>query len=320
MFADDKFSSYVHVVAAAIFNQDSQILIAQRPLDVHQGGKWEFPGGKVERGEQPLAALRRELKEELDIIPIISRPLIKIRHEYSGKRVLLDVWQVDRFRGTAVGCEGQALKWVAQSKLKNFRFPAANLAILTALRLPKRYLITPDPGEDWQGFLAILREVLRNGCGLIRFRAYTLSDDDYYRCAEELIRFCRDYSVYVLIDRHIEWVKTLGADGIHLNSSSLMESRRRPLRPTQLVATSCHNIEELLQANRIGSDLAVVSPVKATQSHPGRDGLGWQEFAALCDSAIMPVYALGGMRPVDMDRVWRHGGQGIAAIRSLWPG
>ncbi|MEN8128700.1 MAG: Nudix family hydrolase [Pseudomonadota bacterium] len=319
MAADDDFASYVHVVAAAIINQDCQVLITRRPLDVHQGGTWEFPGGKVEWGEQPLEALRRELEEELDVTPLVSRPLIKFRYEYPDKRVLLDIWQVDRFHGRPVGREGQALKWVVQSKLKDFRFPEANLPILAALRLPKQYLITPDPGEDWQGFLVILRKALRNGCGLIRFRAYTLSDEDYCRCAKEVIQLCRDYSAYVLIDRRIDWVEMLGADGIHLNSRSLMESQQRPLPLTQLVAASCHNLEELLQANRIGSDLAVVSPVKATRSHPGRDGLGWQEFAALCDSAVMPVYALGGMRPADMDRVWHHGGQGIAAIRSLWP-
>jgi 8-oxo-dGTP diphosphatase len=124
----------------------------------------------------------------------------------------------------------------------------------------------------------------------------------------------------VLIDRRPEWIEQLGADGIHLDSRSLMRLKCRPLiRTGLLVGASCHHLGELEHANQIKADFVVVSPVKATRSHPGCAGLGWRQFTFLCNKAAMPVYALGGTGPEDVSRARHCGGQGIAAIRSLWP-
>ena len=105
-----------HVVAAVIVNGSQEVLLAKRPLDRHQGGLWEFPGGKVERGEDVRAALMRELNEELGIIIQDARPLIKIRHAYPDKAVLLDVWRVTAFAGEPHGREGQPIEWVAAAE------------------------------------------------------------------------------------------------------------------------------------------------------------------------------------------------------------
>src|SRR5438876_1155385 len=113
-------SEIVHVVAAAIVNHDNQVLLALRPDHVHQGGLWEFPGGKVEPGESPHQALARELKEELGLELIAARPLIRVLHHYSDKSVLLDVCYADRTEGIAQGCEGQLIRWVDQSQLNNY--------------------------------------------------------------------------------------------------------------------------------------------------------------------------------------------------------
>ena len=83
----------LHVAAGVIRGADGHVLIAKRPLDKHQGGLWEFPGGKVEEGETAEAALARELAEELGIAVIAARPLIQVRHDYPDKQVLLDVWE-----------------------------------------------------------------------------------------------------------------------------------------------------------------------------------------------------------------------------------
>lgn len=313
-------SQYIHVVAAAILNLDQQqVLITRRAVNAHQGGKWEFPGGKVERGESPAQALCRELNEELGIMPVAHRPLIKTRYEYSDKRVLLEVWRIERYTGVPEGREGQPLRWVALANLGKISFPKANLPIVTALRLPERYLITPDPREDWPEYLNTLRRALEQGQVLLRFRANTLSDESYARHAAEFIALCHDHGTCVLIDRRPEWVNQLGADGLHLTSRILMRLNDRPIGPDQLLCASCHNREELVQAHRIDADFVVLSPVNPTESHPTLTGLGWQVFAALCDIARMPVYALGGMSVDDLSKIWQCGGQGIAAIRSLWP-
>ena len=102
----------VHVAVGVIKNNLDQILIAKRPDDAHQGGLWEFPGGKVEAGETLTQALARELREELAIEVQSITPLIQIQHDYSDKSVLLDVCLVDGFTGIAQGNEGQPIRWV----------------------------------------------------------------------------------------------------------------------------------------------------------------------------------------------------------------
>lgn len=316
----DDSAYFIHVVVAVIFNPLKRILITRRSSKTHQGGKWEFPGGKVEPCESATEALCRELNEELGIRPLEYSPLIKIRHEYSDKRVLLDVWRVVKFEGEPGGREGQPLKWVTANDLYRFQFPEANAAILTSVLLPSAYLITPFPQDDWGRFLADLQEALRNGVSFFRFRAHCLEDDEYVKLANQVVNLAHLNQAKVLLDRCPEWVEDLGADGLHLNSQTLMHINDRPLRqPNLLLAASCHNFTEIKQAAQIRADMVVVSPVKTTRSHPGCASLGWRQFGSLCNRAAMPVYALGGMKPEDIPQAQRCGGQGIAAIRSLWP-
>lgn len=125
----------VHVAVGVVFNSLGQILIARRHEGAHQGGLWEFPGGKVELGESVCEALFRELDEELGISIHTDRcvQLIEIQHSYSDKDVLLDVWLVSEFTGEAVGKEGQPLCWVTPDKLSEYQFPKANEAIIDAI-------------------------------------------------------------------------------------------------------------------------------------------------------------------------------------------
>jgi 8-oxo-dGTP diphosphatase len=96
-----------------------------------------------------------------------------------------------------------------------------------------------------------------------------------------------------------------------------MRLRERPA--TALVGASCHNAAEIAHAHALGADLAVLGPVQATPSHPAAAGTGWEPFAALTREARLPVYALGGMRPADLETAWRHGAHGISMMRSAWP-
>ena len=120
----------VHVVAAVVINANNEVLIAKRPQASHQGGRWEFPGGKLEEHELPEAGLVRELREELGILVTDSEPFIEIQHDYPDKSVFLEVWRVNSFSGEAYGCESQEIRWVSKSELSRYQFPDANLAIL----------------------------------------------------------------------------------------------------------------------------------------------------------------------------------------------
>jgi 8-oxo-dGTP diphosphatase len=128
-------SKRVHVAVGVIYNPQGLILIACRHDDAHQGGLWEFPGGKVESGETVCDALARELHEELGIVVLISScsQLLKIHHDYTDKVVLLDVWKVVKFDGEALGKEGQPLLWVEPKTLSEYAFPAANTEIIDAI-------------------------------------------------------------------------------------------------------------------------------------------------------------------------------------------
>ena len=125
----------VHVAVGVICDADQRILIARRADHLHQGGLWEFPGGKVETGETVQEALVRELQEELAIAvaPEGCQPLTEIHHDYGDKAVLLDVWWVRQFSGEPQGAEGQPLQWVAPHTLNDYPFPAANRAIIDAI-------------------------------------------------------------------------------------------------------------------------------------------------------------------------------------------
>ena len=127
----------IHVVAAVIYGDSEQILIARRPQHLHQGGLWEFPGGKVEAGESAYQGLVRELNEELAINVTTATPFMQVSHDYSDKQVLLDIWQVTAFTGQPRGVEGQDCRWVPLTELLGessaYQFPDANKSILQKL-------------------------------------------------------------------------------------------------------------------------------------------------------------------------------------------
>ncbi len=128
----------VHVVAAAVIDAAGRVLIAQRPSGTHLAGGWEFPGGKLEPGEERAAGLARELKEELGIAIAAPRPLMRVRHAYPSRVVLLDMWVVTRYTGEPKGLDGQALRWCAQEDLAAADLLPADKPIVAALRLPER--------------------------------------------------------------------------------------------------------------------------------------------------------------------------------------
>lgn len=129
--------SEIHVVAGAIADAEGRVLIAQRPRGRHMAGRWEFPGGKLGAGEDPYAGLQRELTEELGVTVREARPLIRLRHEYPDRRVLLDVWEVTSYDGEPQALDAQALAWARPDELPKHDLLEADRPIVTALRLPR---------------------------------------------------------------------------------------------------------------------------------------------------------------------------------------
>lgn len=311
-------TDWLRVVAATVFDDAGRVLLARRPAHLHQGGLWEFPGGKVEPGESLEQALARELEEELGILPRRSRPLIRIRHAYPDRRVELDVWRVDAFSGEPHGREGQPVEWVAPEELPEREFPAANRPIVNAVRLPDRYLVTGEPAGDPRRFLDRLEQALAGGVRLVQLRAKELPEAEYLRLAGQALERCRRHGARLLLNAPPGWVERVGADGVHLDRHRLASLEQRPLGSRHWVAASCHDARELARAEAVGCDFAVLSPVLPTASHPGAPILGWEGFAELADAARIPVYALGGVGPADIPRAHGLYAQGIAAIRALW--
>ncbi len=308
----------IHVAVAVILDETGRILLTRRPDHAHQGGLWEFPGGKVEPGEAVEQALLRELREELGIRPLSMQPLIRVPHRYPDRSVLLDVWRVTAFDGEPHGMEGQPLEWVPADRLADFDMPAADRPIVTAARLPSEYLITPEPGADHSVFLDTIGRALENGIRLLQFRVRRLPGATWRALAKEVMRLAESADAALLLNADPAHARQIDGAGLHLTSARLMALDSRPAADGW-VAASCHDAAEVRRACELGLDFAVVSPVNATASHPDAEPLGWQGLRTLTEAAMLPVYALGGMTRNDIGQARRHGAQGIAAIRGLWP-
>jgi len=126
----------VTVVAVALLDADSRILLAQRPAHKHMGGLWEFPGGKVEAGETPEAALIRELAEELgvDIRTSCLAPLTFVSHSYETFHLLMPLYVCRQWRGTLTAREGQNLAWVRAQRLRDYPMPPADEPLIPILQ------------------------------------------------------------------------------------------------------------------------------------------------------------------------------------------
>ncbi len=306
-----------HVVAGILRDAHGRVLLAQRGEGRHLAGMWEFPGGKVDSGETPLQALVRELGEELGVVVSASRPLIVVEHQYPSRRILLDVHEVLAHTGEPRGMEGQALRWLRPDDMVELPMPDADRPVVKALRLPTELVVTPEPG-DVETFLSELERTLERGARMLQLRTKTLEGRALSDLATRALARCRAHAATLLLNGTPQLALDLGLDGVHLDARRLADLSRRPLPSELWVGASCHDRRSVERAAGLGLDYATLSPVACTLSHPGSQPLGWSRFAELRAGIALPVFALGGLRPDDLDQARSHGAQGVAGIRQFW--
>ena len=306
----------VDVAAAVIQRPDGSFLLGQRPGGKIYAGYWEFPGGKVEQGEDVVHALVRELREELGIEVQRAYPWIVQRFVYPHAHVQLHFYRVVQWTGTPHPHEEQALAWTSMDDMQLSPILPANGPVLKALSLPTEIALTraTEIGIDAQ--LRNLEPALASGVRMVMIRERQLLAAQWSGFAKEVIERVEAAGGRVVVNDTIERARVVGARAVHLTSMELMQASSRP--DVALCGASCHDAIQLERAQSLALDYVFVGPVLPTPSHPSAAGLGWERFAALIAGCSLPVYAIGGMRRSHLERAWECGAHGVAMMRAPW--
>ncbi|XID75634.1 Nudix family hydrolase [Alkanindiges sp. WGS2144] len=310
----------VHV-AVGVVVQHEQVLICWRDAALHQGNRYEFPGGKVEAGETPEQALARELREELNIQVQHSIRAQQLHFNYPEKTVCLHVFLVPRFTGTPQGQQGQVLHWVAKNQLVNYHFPEANTPILRMVKLPEQYVITYPlaAGQDRQEWLN-WHIAQTPQASWLYLREKTATAEQYHQLVEDLNASRPDLKIMADFNQLESLVPVLPKiHGVHINQSTLMQCQQIAIPEQLFCFAACHDQLSVQKANQLKVDAVVLSPLHVTTSHQGQAALGWPAWQQLCQQSQVPVYALGGVNPQDITAIQQAGGFGVAGIRAFFP-
>jgi len=303
------------VAAAVIERPDGAFLLACRPDGKPYPGYWEFPGGKIEPGEDPRAALGRELKEELGIEVREATPWITRIYAYTHATVRLHFFRVTDWDGEPQPLEDQAIAWQRVGAPDVSPMLPANAPVLAALDLPAVMVVSNAAETGFDAWSLKLSAQVVSERLLIQIREKGLEPQRVQFLLSRALTRGTPFGARVVVNSDCgTWPQ---ADGVHLTARALMAARSRPAG--DLVGASCHTVEELAQAERLGMDYVVVGPVMATASHPDATLLGWEGFAALVRGHALPAYAIGGLTRADLAEAKRHGAHGVALRSAAFP-
>ena len=301
-------TTITEVAAAVIERPDGTFLLACRPEGKPYPGYWEFPGGKIEAGEDPRAALDRELEEELGIRVREATPWIQRVYAYTHATVRLHFFRVTAWEGEPQPLEDQAISWQPVEAPDVSPMLPANAPVLAALALPA-VMVVSNAAET--GFDAWSLKLSAQAVGerlLVQIREKGLEPQRVQFLLSRALTRGTPFGATVVVNSDCgAWPQ---ADGVHLTARALMESSARPAG--RVVGASCHDAHEIAHAARLGLDYVVVGPVKDTPSHPGAPTLGWEGFAALVHGSPLPAYAIGGLTRADLAEARRRGAHGVA--------
>jgi 8-oxo-dGTP diphosphatase len=306
----------VPVAAAVILRGDGKVLLAQRPPGKAYAGYWEFPGGKLEAGETPRAALVRELAEELGLAVRRAAPWLVQRYVYPHAHVELHFFRVFAWDGEPVGHDGQAFAWQTPGRFDVAPLLPANATVLRALELPGVYGITMAGELGEARFLERARAALDGGLRLVQVREKAWPPARQRALTEALLALAQPRGARVLLNGDADTARAWGCAGVHWTGAALAAAAARPAG--LLCGASCHTRAEIAKAGALGLDFAVLGPVHPTPTHAGAATLGWDGFAATAAEAPLPVFALGGLAHDDLDTAVAHGAHGVALRRGAW--
>ncbi len=166
--------------------------------------------------------------------------------------------------------------------------------------------------DSHEAFEKKLTQALSLESKVVQFRQKNIELHEYLALVKIAESVCRQFDCLLFLGTSADVFAQTTADGLHLNSQVLYEYDKRPVLDTQLLSVSCHNLDEMQQAEKLGADILLLSPVKATKSHPELSAIGWAQFEQMTAQLKCPVYALGGMQASDLDDAKQAGAQGIA--------
>lgn len=294
----------IHVAIAILLHQD-KVLVGWREAKQHQGNKHEFPGGKVEEGESPLAACRREIYEEVGIGLQDWHAFDVIRHEYDD--VIVNLHLFHAIVPSALLNEiQQPWRWYSRDELLSLNFPKANQAMIKRLHWAHQIKISDrlnaldalklDQLMYWrvEGTQALIIEI----SGL---------------SVEKLSKLIVNIELY----QQLNSIQQQAISAIHLKQSQVMALMQGHLITGKRYIAACHDLVSMKQAQKMGCDAILLSPVLATETHPEARALGWEQFKNFAAQVEIPVFALGGMQAGDLLTAQQQGAYGIAGIRFL---
>ena len=289
-------------VAIAILLHKSKVLVGWRQANQHQGNKHEFPGGKIEEGETPEQACRREVYEEVGIGLKEWHQFDVIRHEYEDIIVTLHLFHT-YVPDELLSLIHQPWSWFSRDQLADLNFPKANSTIIERLIWSHLIKISDQvdelPKTNSQMYLRIESKDIEK----LQQQLIKLSE-------QQLLKLIVNVDVWQQLNTVLqEKIKT-----VHLKQSQLMQLKKGDLVVAKRYIAACHDAVSVQHAHQIGCDAIFLSPVNPTATHPNSKVLGWDGFAALAQNSDIPVFALGGVAPADLKQAQKHNAYGLAGI------
>jgi len=291
-------------VAIAILIHRGKILVGWREEQQHQGGKHEFPGGKVEQGETPEEACRREIYEEVGIGLKDWHQFDYIHHEYDDIIVNLHLFH-SYVPDELLNLIHQPWAWYTRDQLLHLNFPKANKNIIKRLYWPHLIKISNT------------LSTVESSDALLYWRIEEFEPQyiEQLTALDEGQRSSLIINVDIWHQLSPELQKQIKT--VHLKQSQLMNLHKGDLTVGVRYIAACHDAVSLKQAQQIGCDAVFISPVKPTTTHPDAVVLGWERFSDLAQNSQIPVFALGGVHPDDLATAQQHGAYGLAGIRNF---
>jgi 8-oxo-dGTP diphosphatase len=307
MVSDTRFTE---VAAAVIERPDGTFLLAKRPQGKPYPGYWEFPGGKIEAGEDARAALARELREELGIEVRESTPWITRVYAYTHATVRLHFFKVSAWEGEPRPLEDQDIRWQRVQAPDVAPMLPANAPVLAALALPSIMVLSNCAELGVDAWIRRLADLAMAEKVLVQVREKAANFQQVQHILSRALARVASIGSRVVVNSDCGSYPQ--SSGVHLTAKALMAAAARP--GGELVGASCHDERELDHAEKIGVDYAVVGPVKETASHPGGVPIGWERFAQLARERPMPIFAIGGLTRADLPEARRQGAHGVALL------